>query len=64
MSRFSGLLRCFDKPVIKSRLEGQKWYEIDNIQDLDIAESILLRIRMIKWRLQGRFGGYWRYPKF
>lgn len=45
------------------RLNGQKWYEIDDIQDLDIAESIFNpneeeRVR----RLQSRFGGYWRYP--
>lgn len=30
-----------DYPEIKAkRLNGQKWYEIDNIQDIDIAESI------------------------
>lgn len=54
-----------DKPVIKAkRLEGQKWYEIDNIQDLDIAESIFTPNPDDKVaRLQGRFGGYWRYPK-
>ena len=30
-----------DDPIIKAkRLNGEKWYEIDDIQDLDIAESI------------------------
>ena len=30
-----------DDPEIKAkRLYGQRWYEIDDIQDLDIAESI------------------------
>ena len=54
-----------DDPEIKAkRLEGQRWYEIDDIQDLDIAESIFTpdedeRVRL----LQGRYGGYWRYPK-
>ena len=54
-----------DTPVIKAkRLDGQKWYEIDDIQDLDIAESIFTpdddeRVKL----LQGRYGGYWRYPK-
>jgi hypothetical protein len=30
-----------DIPVIYAKkLNGEKWYEIDDIQDLDIAESI------------------------
>ena len=59
------VITMLDKPVIKAkRLTGEKWYEIDDIQDLDIAESIFMpdeeqRISL----LQGRFGGYWRYPK-
>lgn len=45
------------------RLSGQKWYEIDDIQDLDIAESMFNPDEEEKLRLlQGRFGGYWRYP--
>lgn len=59
------VITMLDEPVIKAkRLTGQKWYEIDDIQDLDIAESIFTpdpdeRVAM----LQGRYGGYWRYPK-
>ncbi len=59
------VITMLDEPVIKGkRLNGQKWYEIDDIQDLDIAESIFTpdpddKVR----RLQGRYGGYWRYPK-
>ena len=59
------VITMLDEPVIKAkRLDGQKWYEIDDIQDLDIAESIFTpdedeRVRL----LQGRYGGYWRYPK-
>lgn len=59
------VITMLDAPGIKAkRLEGQKWYEIDDIQDLDIAESIFTpdddeRVRL----LQGRYGGYWRYPK-
>ncbi len=53
-----------DAEIKAKRLEGQRWYEIDDIQDLDIAESIFTkdddeRVRL----LQGRYGGYWRYPK-
>lgn len=59
------VITMLDDPEIKAkRLEGQRWYEIDDIQDLDIAESIFTpdedeRVRL----LQGRYGGYWRYPK-
>lgn len=59
------VITMLDKPVIKAkRLDGQRWYEIDDVQDLDIAESIFTpdedeRVRL----MQGRYGGYWRYPK-
>lgn len=59
------VITMLDEPVIKAkRLDGQRWYEIDDMQDLDIAESIFTpdedeRVRL----LQGRYGGYWRYPK-
>ena len=59
------VITMLDEPVIKAkRLEGQRWYEIDDIQDLDIAQSIFIpdedeRVKL----LQGRYGGYWRYPK-
>lgn len=54
-----------DEPVIKAkRLTGQRWYEIDDIQDLDIAESIFMPDADKKVSLlQERYGGYWRYPK-
>ena len=45
------------------RLEGQRWYEIDDVQDLDIAESIFTEsVSSRAEKLQGRYGGYWRYP--
>ncbi len=59
------VITMLDDPVIKAkRLNGQLWYEIDDIQDLDIASSMFAedneqKIKMI----EGRFGGYWRYPK-
>lgn len=59
------VITMLDEPGISAkRLNGQKWYEIDDIQDLDIAESIFHsdegeRVAM----LQKRYGGYWRYPK-
>ena len=45
------------------RLTGQRWYEIDDVQDLDIAESIFTdSVSDRAAKLQSRFGGYWRYP--
>ena len=59
------VITMLDEPEIRAkRLDGQKWYEIDDIQDLDIAESIFTPDDDEKVRLlQGRYGGYWRYPK-
>lgn len=42
-------------------LEGEQWYEIDDIQDLDIAESIFSNSQYDL--LCSRYGGYWRYPQ-
>ena len=42
---------------------GEKWYEIDDVQDLDIAESLLAGKEEKLEKMQKRFGGYWRYPK-
>ncbi len=41
-------------------LEGEQWYEIDDVQDLDIAESIFTERQYDL--LCSRYGGYWRYP--
>ena len=59
------VITMLDDPEIKAlRLNGQQWYEIDDIQDLDIAESIFTPDEDEKVKLlQGRYGGYWRYPK-
>lgn len=52
-----------DSELRAKRLDGQKWYEIDDLQDLDIAESIFAPTDGdALTRLQGRYGGYWRYP--
>lgn len=46
------------------RLTGEIWYEIDNIQDLDIAESLFSENETNHYnKLMSRYGGYWRYPK-
>lgn len=53
-----------DPGIVAKRLNGELWYEIDDIQDLDIAESIFSPDTDKKVALlQGRYGGYWRYPR-
>lgn len=58
------VITMLDAPAIKAkRLSGQRWYEIDDIQDLDIASSIFAPDAEEKLRgIEGRYGGYWRYP--
>lgn len=44
-------------------LSGQKWYEIDDAQDRDIAEVMFCDDSDEKLtRMSKRFGGYWRFP--
>lgn len=43
-------------------LEGEKWYEIDDVQDLDIAEALFAKGKDKLKAYQKRFGGYWRFP--
>lgn len=59
------VITMLDDPEIKAkRLEGQLWYEIDDVQDLDIASSMFTPDPAEKVSLiQKRYGGYWRYPK-
>lgn len=39
-----------------------KWYEIDDKQDLDIAEAIFADEDHILRKYYGRYGGFWRFP--
>lgn len=58
------VITFLDDPHIKAvRLEGEKWYEIDDVQDLDIAETLFFEGKEKLDRFQKRYGGYWRYPK-
>lgn len=43
-------------------LNGQKWYEIDDVQDLDIASNIFSDEEKILQKYHKRYGGYWRFP--
>ena len=44
-------------------LNGEKWYEIDDKQDLDIAEALFAEDKDIIRKYYGRYGGFWRFPK-
>lgn len=58
------VIAMLDRPMIQAkRLDGQKWYEIDDIQDLDIASSMFAGEDEKASLMQKRYGGYWRYPK-
>lgn len=46
------------------RLNGQVWYEIDDVQDLNIAESLFATSDSDRYdQIMKRFGGFWRYPQ-
>ena len=45
------------------RLNGEKWYEIDDIQDLEIASSLFADTESQAKMFQHAYGGYWRYPR-
>ena len=59
------VLVSLDDPGIKAKrlTDDQLWYEIDDIQDLDIAESLFAPKEEKTALIHRRFGGYWRYPK-
>lgn len=64
---YEQVLRCItiiDKFGMKALpVSGMKWYEIDDVQDLRIAEIIFASPEERLERIQHSFGGYWRYPK-
>ena len=51
-----------DAGIYAKRLSGQKWYEIDDAQDLEIASTMFAKPSQRLKRMQGTYGGYWRYP--
>ena len=43
-------------------ISNERWYEIDDIQDLDIAEALFASDEEHHRLYMKRFGGYWRFP--
>ena len=57
------VITLIDNSNIKALpLNGQKWYEIDDVQDLRIAETIFADDNERLTKIQHSYGGYWRYP--
>lgn len=43
-------------------ISDERWYEIDDIQDRDIAEALFAEGEERLNKYMKRFGGYWRFP--
>jgi len=44
-------------------ITNEKWYEIDDVQDLDIASTIFSDGEVKYKEYHKRYGGYWRFPQ-
>ncbi|MCD8203326.1 MAG: aminotransferase class I/II-fold pyridoxal phosphate-dependent enzyme [Prevotella sp.] len=44
-------------------ITDEKWYEIDDIQDLDIASTLFSKDETKYKEYHKRYGGFWRFPK-
>ena len=42
---------------------NEKWYEIDDKQDLDIVEALFADDKDVIRKYYGRYGGFWRFPQ-
>lgn len=57
------VITLVDATGIKALSVGaMTWYEIDDVQDLRIAETIFADTDSRLEKLQHSYGGYWRYP--
>ncbi len=58
------VITLIDKCGIKALpITGMNWYEIDDVQDLRIAETIFATPEERLKKIQHSYGGYWRYPQ-
>lgn len=48
--------------IVALPVTGKRWYEIDDIQDLRIAETLFASGPDRLAKLQATYGGYWRFP--
>jgi histidinol-phosphate/aromatic aminotransferase/cobyric acid decarboxylase-like protein/choline kinase len=59
--RIISLLNNHDMKALP--IGNEKWYEIDDKQDLDIAEALFADEQDVLRKYYGRFGGFWRFPQ-
>ena len=59
--RIISLLNSHDMKALP--IGNEKWYEIDDKQDLDIAEALFADEKDVLRKYYGRYGGFWRFPQ-
>lgn len=57
------LLHLHKSPLKALPISNEKWYEIDDVQDLDIASCIFSEEEVKYHEYHRRYGGYWRFPQ-
>ena len=58
------ILHLHEAPLKALPLNGEVWYEIDDVQDLDIASGMFAPTEDEHYAaIASRYGGYWRYPQ-
>lgn len=58
------ILHLHEAPLKALPLTGETWYEIDDVQDLDIASGMFAPTEDEHLAaISSRYGGYWRYPQ-
>lgn len=58
------ILHLRNAPLKALPLNGEPWYEIDDVQDLDIASGLFAPTDDERYSaISSRYGGYWRYPQ-
>ena len=58
------ILHLRNAPLRALPLNGERWYEIDDVQDLDIASGMFAPTDEERYSaISSRYGGYWRYPQ-
>lgn len=58
------VLTALDRSSLKAlSITTEKWYEIDDVQDLDIAEAMFSPEEELLGKYYRRYGGYWRFPQ-
>ncbi len=57
------ILTHLENPELRAlRLDREKWYEIDDVQDLSNAETLFAPEDEELASYSARYGGYWRFP--